>query len=243
MKKRIALVTGSTRGIGKQIALDFLKEGYFVIINGREDIIDQLDVFNDYKDMFEYYKFDITNRESVKYYIKEIANKYGKIDILVNNAGITRDKTLLKLDYDMWDKVIDINLTGVFNLCKEVVPLMRENKFGRIINISSVVGLSGSFGQTNYTASKAGVIGFSKSLALELAKYGITVNSIAPGYIETEMTNKMPMEVIEKVKSKIPVGEFGKPEDVSNVVKFLAKEESRYITGETISVNGGIYLK
>lgn len=244
MIKKIVLITGSTSGIGKQIALDFLKQGDFVIINStknEKNLKIELEFFKEYKDMFKYYMFDVTNRQEVKVAISDILSRYGRIDILVNNAGITKDRTLVNLEYNMWDEVIDTNLTGVFNICKEVVPYMREKKSGKIINISSVIGLSGNFGQCNYSASKAGLNGFSKSLSLELARYGITVNVVSPGFIYTEMTKCMPIKSIENIKKKIPMGHMGKTEDVSNVVMFLAKDESSYITGSNISVNGGLY--
>lgn len=246
LNRRIVLITGSTRGIGKETALQFLNKDYFVILNGTrniEDIDEDMKIFNKYSFNYEYYKFDITNRNEVTKSIKTILDKYSKIDILVNNAGITRDKSLIKLDENMWDEVIDVNLTGAFNLCKQVIPNMINNKYGRVINIASVIALSGNYGQTNYAASKAGLIGFTKSLAQEVARYGITVNAVAPGFIETDMTKKLPRDIKEKLCKKIPNGEFGTTKDVANVVLFLANENSSYITGETISVNGGLYLK
>ena len=243
--RKIVLITGSIRGIGKYIALEFLSDGYFVILNGTREyknIIKELYDFKKFEGNYEYFKFDVSNRKEVKVAVSKILEKYSRIDILINNAGITRDKSLIKLSEEDWDAVIDVNLNGVFNLCKEIVPSMKENKFGRIINMSSIIGLSGNFGQTNYAASKAGVIGFTKSLALEVAKYGITVNSVAPGYIKTDMIKNINNNILEAIESKIPVGYMGSTKDVANVVKFLAKDESRYILGETISVNGGMYL-
>lgn len=246
MKNKIVLITGSIRGIGKEIAIEFLENGYFVILNGisdEEEICQSMEDFNKYTGNYEYYRFDVSNREEVQYAVSTILDKYSKIDILVNNAGIARDKSLVKLEDNMWDDVINVNLTSAYNLCKQVVPNMILNKNGRIINIASVIALSGNFGQTNYAASKAGLIGFSKSLAQEVARYGITVNTVAPGFIKTDMTKDLPVNVVETLSKKIPLGEFGLPKDVANVVLFLAKDESRYITGETISVNGGLYLK
>lgn len=244
INRRVVLITGSIRGIGKETALQFLKRGYFVILNGtrsKEDIRDIIFDFNDYKYSYEYYKFDITNREEIKKSIKTMLEKYKKIDVLVNNAGITRDKSLVKMNEEMWDNVIEVNLTGAFNLCKQIIPCMIKNNYGRVINISSVIALSGNYGQTNYAASKAGLIGFTKSLAQEVAKYGITVNAIAPGFIETDMTKKLPKDIKEKLCNKIPNGKFGTAIDIANTVLFLASESSNYITGETISVNGGLY--
>ncbi|MGV1060030.1 3-oxoacyl-[acyl-carrier-protein] reductase [Clostridium perfringens] len=247
MSRKVALITGSARGIGKEIALEFLQKGYFVILNGtntyneiEEEILKD---FISYKGLYEYYKFDISNRDQVKEVFEKIKSKYKKIDVLVNNAGITRDKSLVNLDGEMWDEVINVNLTGAFNISKEIIPMMIENKYGRIINIASVIALSGNFGQTNYAASKAGLIGFSKSLAQEVAKYGITVNSVAPGFIKTDMTKNLPENVVENINKKIPMKTFGETKDVANTVLFLASDGARYITGETISVNGGLYLQ
>ncbi|MBU3103143.1 3-oxoacyl-[acyl-carrier-protein] reductase [Clostridium gasigenes] len=244
MQKRVVVITGSIRGIGREIALEFLEQGDFVIINGRreyEDVIAELEMFSRYINMYEYVKFDISKKEEVQEGIKSIISKHKNIDVLINNAGITRDKSLVKLEHSMWDEVINVNLTGAFNVCKEVVPNMIKNNSGRIINIASVIALSGNFGQTNYAASKSGLIGLAKSLAQEVAKYGITVNAIAPGFIKTDMTKNLPEKAVENLMAKIPMKCFGEASDVANVALFLSSDRSKYITGETISVNGGLY--
>lgn len=242
MNKGIVLVTGSTRGIGKAIALEFLKRDYFVILNSRNKYnIDEFNWLKPFNGKFDYFPFDVSNKNEVDTALMKIINTYKNIDILVNNAGINKDKSFVKLQDSMWNKVIDVNLNGVYNVCKSVVPKMIENKRGRIINVSSVIALSGNFGQTNYSASKAGVIAFSKSLAQEIAKYGVLVNCVAPGFIDTDMTKGLPDNIKDDLERKIPLGYFGKAEDVANVVIFLSEEHSRYITGETISVNGGLY--
>jgi 3-oxoacyl-[acyl-carrier protein] reductase len=169
-------------------------------------------------------------------------NKFGKIDVLVNNAGITRDATLAKMNVEQWQQVIDINLTGVFNCTRSVVPHMIEKGYGRIISISSVVGLYGNFGQTNYAAAKAGVIAMTQTWAKELGRKGIHANAVAPGFIHTEILNAMPEEVLEKMRSKVPVQRLGKPEDIANINAFLASDQADYINGATISVDGGITL-
>ena len=239
---KIVVVTGGTKGIGAQTALDFLKQGdNYVIITSR-NVPTLSDAFKPYEGKFEHVKMDISDPESVNAGIASILEKHGRIDVLVNNAGITRDTTMKKMQKEQWDEVIATNLTGAFNTCKAVMPGMIAQKSGRIINVSSVIGLMGNFGQANYSASKAGLIGFTKSLALELIRYGITVNAVAPGFIATEMTAAIPEEAMAKINAKIPFGSMGTPEDVAHVILFLAKDESRYITGETISVNGGLYM-
>lgn len=239
---KIVVVTGGTKGIGAQVALDFLKQGdAFVVITSR-NVPNLSDAFKAYEGKFEHVKMDVADQESVNTGIAQILEKHGRIDVLVNNAGITRDTTMKKMQREQWDAVIGTNLTGAFHTCKAVMPGMIEQKSGRIINISSVIGLMGNFGQANYSASKAGLIGFTKSLALELIRYGITVNAVAPGFIATEMTAAIPEEAMAKINAKIPFGAMGTPEDISNAVLFLAKDESRYITGETLSVNGGLYM-
>lgn len=239
---KIVVVTGGTKGIGAQVATDFLKQDdTFVVITSRNALTSN-EAFKPYEGRYEHVKMDVADQESVNAAIAQILEKHGKIDILVNNAGITRDTSMKKMQKEQWDAVIGTNLTGAFNTSKAVMCSMIEQKHGRIINISSVIGLMGNFGQANYAASKAGLIGFTKSLALELIRYGITVNAVAPGFIETEMTAAIPAEAMEKINAKIPFGSMGTPADISNAVLFLAKDESRYITGETLSVNGGLYM-
>jgi 3-oxoacyl-[acyl-carrier protein] reductase len=173
--------------------------------------------------------------------VQQIHDRFGKIDILINNAGILRDKSFLKMTHDMWQKVIDVNLTGVFNCTKAVVPIMVENKYGRIISTSSIVGMTGNYGQTNYVAAKAGIIGMTKTWARELGKHGITANAIAPGYIITEMTATIPPEVLKGVIGQIPVGRAGQPEDMAHGFLYIASEEAGFLSGQTITINGGVY--
>lgn len=245
MNKKIVLITGSLRGIGRTIAVEFLRKGYFVLINGRknyEEIGNKLIAFEEYGNSYDYFKFDISNREEVQVAIDKIINKYGKIDILVNNAGITSDKSMVKLDNYMWDEVINVNLTGTYNVTREVVPNMIENSYGRVINISSVIALSGNFGQSNYSASKAGVIGFTKSLAQEVAKYGITVNAVAPGFIKTDMTEVLADKTKEALLNNIPMKRLGEPNDIAELAGFLASDAASYITGQVINVDGGMAM-
>ena len=244
LKDRISLVTGSAGGIGKCIALDFAKEGSTVFINdvNRQDAKDTCKEIKKLGFKCFLYIADVSSPDEVSKMFEFVFKKAGRIDILVNNAGIIKDCTLHKMSYKFWDEVIKINLTGVFNCCRQAVTSMRENNYGRIINISSVVGLCGNFGQTNYTASKAGVIGFTKSLAYETAKRKITINAVAPGFIETDMTKKIPGEIKEKIISHIPMERFGSPEDIAKMVTFLASDDASYITGQVFSVNGGYLM-
>ena len=185
---------------------------------------------------------DVSDIEQVNRMHDEIMQKFGKIDILVNNAGITRDKSFIKMTSQMWSDVIDVNLTGAFNCTKAVISGMVARKYGKIINISSVIGRMGSFGQANYAAAKAGLIGLTQTLAKEFADKGITVNAIAPGFIETEMVKGIPRDIMEKIIAKIPVGRFGKPSDVAGAVAYLTSEDGNYITGQVIDLNGGLYI-
>lgn len=189
-----------------------------------------------------FYQVNTADAVSVSAAAADVVKKYGKIDILVNNAGITRDATLLKMTDEQWQQVININLTGVFNCTKSVAPYMVEKGYGRIISISSVVGLYGNFGQTNYAAAKAGVIAMTQTWAKELGKKGINANAVAPGFIHTEILDAMPEEVLEKMKSKVPLQRLGKPEDVANLNAFLASDQADYINGAVLSVDGGITL-
>jgi len=245
LKNRISLITGSSRGIGRAIALNFAKEGSDVVVNyvvndnAAEEVISKIRSMG--RRCFSF-KADVSKGDNVKKLFSKIIQEYGKIDILVNNAGITMDSTLHKMSYENWDSVIKVNLTGVFNCCRQAVVNMRENNYGRIINISSVVGIGGNFGQTNYAASKAGVIGFTKSLAYETAKRKITVNAVAPGFIETDMTKKIPDNIKEKIISSIPMKRFGDAEDIAKMVTFLVSDDASYITGQVFSINGGYLM-
>jgi acetoacetyl-CoA reductase len=236
MKGRIALVTGGTRGIGAAIAKDLKKAGAKVVAtyHGNEEAA------NAFKKEtgIEVFRFDVADFDQCSDAVKRIEAEIGAIDILVNNAGITRDGFLHKAGAESWHAVIETNLTSLFNMCRVVIEGMRSRGYGRIINISSINGQLGQVGQANYSAAKAGVIGFSKALALESANKGITVNTIAPGYIETDMVKAVPANVLEKIVVKIPVGRLGQPEEIARAVCFLAADQSGFITGETLSVNG-----
>lgn len=238
---KTALVTGASKGIGKAICIALAKEGYDIVFNyvGNDELAkkacEEIKKLNS-KAVFA--KVDVSSMKEVQEFMKVIKDNFDGLDVVVNNAGITKDRTLKNMTQEEWHKVIDVNLTGVFNVTKCTLPLIKEG--GRIINISSIVGLGGNFGQTNYAASKAGVIGFSKSLAKELAKRKITVNCIAPGFIKTELTSKIPFLKRKIIERLIPLREIGMPEDVANAVVFLASPKSRYITGEVLHVTGGL---
>ena len=242
---KVVFVTGATRGIGKQIAITFAKEGYDVAINYRKE---NEELENTRKEIEEIgvkclaVQGDVSSFEDCERFVKEIINEYGKIDVLVNNAGITKDTLLMRMKKEDFESVIDVNLVGTFNVTKNVIPYMMTARCGRIINISSVVGVSGNAGQTNYSASKAGIIGFTKSLAKEIASRNILVNAVAPGFIETNMTDVLKDEVKEAISKQIPLNRMGKAEDVANVVKFLASEDSSYITGQVINIDGGMVM-
>ena len=242
---KVVLVTGATRGIGKQIAITFAKEGYDIAINYRKE---NEELENTRKEIAKIgvkclaVQGDVSSFEDCERFVKEIINEYGKIDVLVNNAGITKDTLLMRMKKEDFESVIDVNLVGTFNVTKNVIPYMMKARSGRIINISSVVGVSGNAGQTNYSASKAGIIGFTKSLAKEIASRNILVNAVAPGFIETNMTDVLKDEVKEAISKQIPLNRMGKAEDVANVVKFLASEDSSYITGQVINIDGGMLM-
>jgi len=239
--KKIALVTGGTRGIGGKISVALKNAGYLVAASynsGRE----AAEAFCD-KTGIAVFSWDVSNYESCEKGVSEVCDYLGgTVDVLVNNAGITKDAMLHKMDPSQWSQVVSTNLSSVFNMCRLTITPMRDKKFGRIINISSINGLKGQIGQTNYSAAKAGIIGFTKALALESAPKGITVNAIAPGYISTEMTDAIREDIRENIRSGIPVGRFGSPEEIANTVLFLADEKSSFITGAVINVNGGQYL-
>lgn len=242
---RLALITGGTRGIGKQIALTFAKDGYDIAINYRTE---NDDLKNTKKEIeannvkcFSV-QGDVTKFEDCEKFVKQIVEEFGNIDVLVNNAGITRDALLMRMKEEDFRQVIDTNLIGTFNITKNVISYMMKAKNGRIINISSVVGISGNAGQTNYAASKAGIIGFTKSLAKEVASRNITVNAVAPGFVDTQMTAVLKDDIKEEIAKKIPLKRMGTPQDVANVVKFLASSDSSYITGQVIHVDGGMLM-
>jgi len=238
---RVALVTGGTRGIGRAISEELKAKGYTVVANyaGNDEAA------NAFKDEtgIAVYKFDVGDFDAVSAAVAQIKADVGAIEVLVNNAGITRDKPLHKMDKADWDAVIHTNLSSLFNLSRNVIDDMRAANFGRIVSISSINGQKGQFGQTNYAASKAGDLGFTKALALETASKGITVNAVAPGYIGTEMVRAVPEEILNtKIIPLIPVGRLGEAEEIARCVSFLASDEAGFITGSTISANGGQYM-
>ncbi len=235
LNNKVAIVTGGARGIGLSISQNLAKSGAKVFALGRSENIDV-------GEEITYVQCDVSNLEDVQEVFKAIQKEAGSIDILVNNAGITKDNLLLRMSEQDFDDVISINLKGVFNTCKAVSRYMLSQKQGRIINIGSIVGTTGNAGQSNYAASKAGLIGFTKSLAKELAARNILVNLLAPGYIQTDMTGKLTDEQIDSFKNNIPLKRAGQPDDISDVVKFFASDESRYITGQVLHVDGGLAI-
>ena len=240
---KIAVVTGGSRGIGAAIAKGLGREGATVVINYNHSHEQAEAVVNDIKAMGSSaiaLQADIADAEATQLFIEKVLADFGRVDILVNNAGITRDKSFKKMSFDEWHKVIDTNLSSAFNTCKIALPAMLEQKYGRIINISSVIGQSGGFGQSNYAAAKAGLIGFTKSLALETAKAGITVNCICPGFIATEMVAAMPENVLDAITAQIPMKKLGAPEEIAKGVLFVC--ESDYMTGQCLNLNGGLYM-
>lgn len=242
---KVALVTGASRGIGRAIAIALAKEGASVAVNYAGNSEKAGQVVSEIKEMGREavaIQGDVTNADSVTAMVKNVTEQFGKLDILINNAGITRDNLLVRMKEEDWDSVINTNLKGVFLCTKAVSRQMMKQRQGRIINISSVVGVSGNAGQANYVAAKSGVIGLTKTTAKELAARGITVNAIAPGFIETDMTNVLTEEVGEQMRKQIPLGRFGLPEDVAKTAVFLASEDSGYITGQTIQVDGGMVM-
>ncbi len=244
-KGNVALITGASRGIGAEIAYSLSLKGITILINyskSEESAVEIAQRIRREGGNCDIVKFDVSNYDEVESAVKDIANKYKKIDYLVNNAGVTKDNLILRMTKDEISEVLDINLKGAINCCKHVSRYMVKNKFGVIVNISSVVGLMGNAGQVNYAASKAGLIGLTKSLARELGSRNIRVNAVAPGYIETEMTEKLNVLQRKALMSNLVIKRLGKPEDVANVVEFLLSEEASYITGEVINISGGLYI-
>ena len=244
-ENKIVLVTGAGRGIGASIAKRFASEGAEVIVNysGNDEAAQKtVDEITATGGQAQKYKCSVNDSESVKVMIDEIIKEFGRIDILVNNAGITKDGLMLRMTDEDFDRVIDVNLKGTFNCTKYVSKYMLKQKSGKIINISSVVGLSGNAGQVNYSASKAGIIGITKSAAKELSSRGITVNAVAPGYVDTDMTKVLSDNIRNEILKNIPLQRMGNVEDISNCVAFLAFEDASYITGQVISVDGGMHI-
>ena len=245
LKGKVAVVTGASRGIGKAIAKKLAERGATVIINFNGSEAKAQEVMDEIKEMggnAEIVQCNVADFAACEAFLKEVVDKFGRIDILVNNAGITKDGLLMRMSEEDFGKVIDINLKGTFNCMRFVSRQMMKQKSGRIINMSSVVGVCGNAGQVNYAASKAGVIGMTKSAAKELASRGITVNAIAPGFIETDMTNVLSDKVKEESVKQIPMGCFGQAEDIAAAVAFLASDEARYITGQVLHVDGGMAM-
>lgn len=240
-----ALVTGASRGIGRSIALQLAEEGYNVAVNyagskeKAEAVVEEIKAKG--VDSFAI-QANVADADEVKAMIKEVVSQFGSLDVLVNNAGITRDNLLMRMKEQEWDDVIDTNLKGVFNCIQKATPQMLRQRSGAIINLSSVVGAVGNPGQANYVATKAGVIGLTKSAARELASRGITVNAVAPGFIVSDMTDALSDELKEQMLTQIPLARFGQDTDIANTVAFLASDKAKYITGQTIHVNGGMYI-
>lgn len=242
---KVVFVTGAARGIGKEICLVMAKEGYDVSLNYRT----KTDEIDEVKKEIESYgvrcaivQGDVGSYEECEKMVNETVEKLGTIDVLVNNAGITKDGLLMRMNKEDFTKVIDVNLVGTFNVTRNVIPLMIKQRSGRIINIASVVGITGNAGQTNYAASKAGIIGFTKSLAKEVASRNILINAIAPGFIATDMTKNLSDEVKDNINAQIPLKRMGSAKDIAKVVKFLASEDSSYITGQVLHVDGGMLM-
>ncbi|MEQ8653709.1 MAG: acetoacetyl-CoA reductase [Kiloniellales bacterium] len=237
---RLALVTGGTRGIGAAISVGLKAAGNTVVANygGNDEAAQKFTA----ETGIEAKKFDVSDFDAVKVAIEEITEAHGPIEIVVNNAGITRDATLHRLSQENWQAVIDTNLGSCFNVCRNVIDSMRAKKFGRIVNIGSINGQAGQIGQVNYAAAKSGIHGFTKALAQETARLGVTVNAIAPGYVDTDMVRAVPPEILEKIVAKIPVQRLGKAEDIARTVLFLTADDAGFITGSTVSVNGGQHM-
>ena len=244
LSQRISLITGASQGIGERIAIELAASGAEVILMDiQEDkLLEVAKKIKTNRGIVSTYVSDISSFTDVTDTVEKILQDHPRIDFLVNNAGITRDNLFIRMTEEEWDSVLQVNLKGVFNLSKVLIRHMMNNRYGRIVNISSVVGLTGNPGQTNYAASKAGVIGFTKALAREVAGRGITVNAVAPGFIATLMTESLPESVKKAFIDIIPMKRFGKPEEIAQTVRFLLSDEAAYITGQTISVNGGLYM-
>ncbi|MCK9606509.1 MAG: 3-oxoacyl-ACP reductase FabG [Methylomonas sp.] len=241
MDKKLAIVTGASRGIGRAIAEKLVADGFFVVGtatsgNGAEAISAYLG------ENGKGYKLNVADAADIESFIKTIGDAHGTPVVLVNNAGITRDNLLMRMKDEEWDDIISTNLTSIFRMSKAVLRGMMKVRYGRIINISSVVGSTGNAGQTNYAAAKAGMVGFAKSMAKEVGSRGITVNTVAPGFIDTDMTKELSEEIKNALLSSIALGRLGQPEEIANAVSFLASEQASYITGETLHVNGGMYM-
>ena len=244
-ERKTVFVTGASRGIGKEVALKYAENGYNVVINYASDKTDVESLKKEFEEknvetIIE--KADVTNSNQIEELVKKAIEKFGKIDVLVNNAGITKDNLLMRMSEEEFDKVIEVNLKGTYIVTKAVTKYMMKKRSGSIINLSSVVGVAGNAGQTNYSASKAGIIGFTKSVAKELASRNIRANAVAPGFIETDMTAVLPDTVKENIHNQIPLKRMGTAKEVANLIYFLGSEESSYITGQVINIDGGMVM-
>ena len=237
---RVALITGGTRGIGAEISRGMKADGYDVVA-GFHLNVQRAQRFQE-ETGIDILQFDVSDYDACERAVHKLEESHGPVDILINNAGITHDVFLHRMPQEAWHEVIETNLTSCFNMCRTVIGKMRDRGFGRIVNVSSVNGQTGQIGQTNYAAAKAGILGFTKALALENASKGITVNAICPGYVDTEMVRAIPERVQEVIKSQIPVGRFGDPREICHVVRFLVADDACFVTGSTVSVNGGQYM-
>ena len=244
-ERKVAFITGGSRGIGKEVALKFADNGYNIVINYVSDKTDTKGLEKEFtKRGVEalIIKADVTNTEQIENLVKEVIEKFGKIDVLVNNAGVTKDNLLMRMSEEEFDKVVEVNLKGTFIVTKAVIKYMMKKRSGSIINLSSVVGVAGNAGQANYSASKAGIIGFTKSVAKELASRNIRANAVAPGFIETDMTAVLSDSVKENIHNQIPLKRMGSAKEVANLIYFLGSDESSYITGQTINIDGGMVM-
>ncbi|MDD5054996.1 MAG: 3-oxoacyl-[acyl-carrier-protein] reductase [Candidatus Peribacteraceae bacterium] len=245
LKNQVALVTGGSRGIGRATVLALAQAGAHVIINYQRNTQQAYEVCaaaEEFGVRAEVIQADVSDQSQAEGMIRRALDEFPRIDILVNNAGITRDKSFVKMSRMHWDEVLDVNLTGVFHVTHAVLPGMLAAGYGRIVNVASIVGQTGSFGQTNFAAAKGALIAFTKSLAREVARKGITVNAVSPGYIETDMMSDVPDKILDGVRAATPIGRLGKPEEVAAAIAFLAQPQSSYITGHVLAVNGGMYM-
>ncbi len=244
MSNRVAFITGGSRGIGRAIALTLSRSGFDIVVASpelekNEEVAAEIRACNGEAMTVD---LNVTSPESVKEAFAKVIKDKTRVDVLVNNAGIARDGLAVRMKQADWDLVLRLNLDGAFLCIQQALPGMMKNRWGRIVNMASVVGQAGSAGQANYAASKAGLIGLTKALAQEMASRGITVNAIAPGYVDTDMTNVLPEDVKKKILASVPIGRMGKPEDIANAVKFLVGDDASYITGQVLAVNGGMYM-
>ncbi len=245
LSEKTCLVTGGSRGIGKATAIMMAQAGARVVINyqrAEQQAQEVAQIIEQHGGHARLYKADVSNEEEANQMVESIVKDFGPIQVLVNNAGVTRDKSFIKMTKMMWDEVLGVNLNGPFNVTHAVLPAMIDSGWGRIVNVASIVGQTGNFGQANYAVTKGGLIAFTMTLAREVGRKGITVNAVAPGYIETDMTKDVPDAVIEHVKALTPLGRLGKPEEVAAAICFLAGDTSSYINGQVLPVNGGMYM-